>query len=445
MPHDASDSCSSAGGLPVAPAACSGGSGGKSGAGGRGGAGAPRRAALERVPERRRRRHDRRRRCEAALPAAPRFRRVAQPRHHDDLEPGNPRRHAAQHGARRRRAAGAHDGLREPEAGRRSQRRAIELRRAGQVVKLAAGTYTVSVDGHADQGRRAARRRARKGRPSGGTTIVQDRRRVGAGHRHGQDQACYNSAFGTAVRADRRRREGDDDGHRRLGRRQLRGGRPRAHRSGRRRDGAGGRLHVLQARRQAIGRASASRSPRSTRGAGTLTLEHAAALDLQGRRQLRRADRQADRQPSSAGPASRAWRSRAGRNPGYDGQMAGGIDISNAAYCWVKDVQTDGTIARHARDADRDLPHASCATATSTTRRNYGFGTDCYGIVLRCGAADNLDREQHRPLHEQADPVQRLGRRQRHRLQLRRQLLGDAARLAGGQHRHATARSRTWS
>ena len=24
--------------------------------------------------------------------------------------------------------------------------------------------------------------------------------------------------------------------------------------------------------------------------------------------------------------------------------MAGGIDISNAAYCWVKDVQTDGTI-----------------------------------------------------------------------------------------------------
>src|SRR5262249_5906391 len=33
-----------------------------------------------------------------------------------------------------------------------------------------------------------------------------------------------------------------------------------------------------------------------------------------------------------------------GTNPGYPGQMAGGIDISNAAYSWVKDVQTDGTI-----------------------------------------------------------------------------------------------------
>src|SRR5262249_16145433 len=33
-----------------------------------------------------------------------------------------------------------------------------------------------------------------------------------------------------------------------------------------------------------------------------------------------------------------------GSNTSYDGAMAGGIDISNAAYCWVKDVQTDGTI-----------------------------------------------------------------------------------------------------
>src|SRR5262249_31952432 len=33
-----------------------------------------------------------------------------------------------------------------------------------------------------------------------------------------------------------------------------------------------------------------------------------------------------------------------GTNPGYDGQMAGGIDVSNAADCWIKDVQTDGTI-----------------------------------------------------------------------------------------------------
>ena len=78
-----------------------------------------------------------------------------------------------------------------------------------------------------------------------------------------------------------------------------------------------------------------------------------------------------------------------GSNPGYDGQMAGGIDISNAAYCWVKDVQTDGTICgMHVtltgtyRCVVRDSDFHNSA--------NYGFGTDCYGIVLRCGAADDL-------------------------------------------------------
>ena len=78
-----------------------------------------------------------------------------------------------------------------------------------------------------------------------------------------------------------------------------------------------------------------------------------------------------------------------GTNPGYDGQMAGGIDISNAAYCWVKDVQTDSTIwGMHVsltgtyRCVVRDgyFHHSG----------NYGFGVDCYGIVLRCGAAENL-------------------------------------------------------
>lgn len=78
-----------------------------------------------------------------------------------------------------------------------------------------------------------------------------------------------------------------------------------------------------------------------------------------------------------------------GSNTGYNGQMAGGIDMANAAYCWVKDVQTDGTIG------------GMHVTMTGTYRcvvrdsyfhhsANYGFGTDCYGIVLRCGAADNL-------------------------------------------------------
>jgi len=78
-----------------------------------------------------------------------------------------------------------------------------------------------------------------------------------------------------------------------------------------------------------------------------------------------------------------------GTNPGYNGQMAGGIDVSNAAYSWIKDVQTDGTIGGM---------HVALTGAYRTVVRDshfhhsatYGFGTDCYGIVLRCGAADNL-------------------------------------------------------
>jgi len=77
-----------------------------------------------------------------------------------------------------------------------------------------------------------------------------------------------------------------------------------------------------------------------------------------------------------------------GSNPGYNGQMAGGIDISNAAYSWVKDVQTDTVGGMHVsmtgtyRVVVRDSYFHHSA--------NYGFGADCYGIVLRCGSADNL-------------------------------------------------------
>jgi hypothetical protein len=73
----------------------------------------------------------------------------------------------------------------------------------------------------------------------------------------------------------------------------------------------------------------------------------------------------------------------------YLGRKAGGIDISNAAYCWVKDVQTDGTST------------GMHVTLTATNRcvvrdshfhnsAQYGFGQDNYGIVLRCASADNL-------------------------------------------------------
>ena len=78
-----------------------------------------------------------------------------------------------------------------------------------------------------------------------------------------------------------------------------------------------------------------------------------------------------------------------GSNPDYLGKAAGGIEISNAANSWVKDVQTDGTIG------------GTHVNLTGTYRvvvrdgyfhhsANYGFAEDCYGIVLRCGAADNL-------------------------------------------------------
>jgi hypothetical protein len=78
-----------------------------------------------------------------------------------------------------------------------------------------------------------------------------------------------------------------------------------------------------------------------------------------------------------------------GTNPSYNGAMAGGIDISNAAHCWVKDIQTDGTIGGM---------HVSltgtyrCVVRDSFFHHsaNYGFGADCYGIVLRCGASENL-------------------------------------------------------
>jgi hypothetical protein len=78
-----------------------------------------------------------------------------------------------------------------------------------------------------------------------------------------------------------------------------------------------------------------------------------------------------------------------GRPGGYPGQNAGGIDVSNAAYSWVKDVQVDGTTA--------GMPIRLAGTYRCVVRdshvhnsSSYGFGQDNYGIVLACGAADNL-------------------------------------------------------
>jgi hypothetical protein len=78
-----------------------------------------------------------------------------------------------------------------------------------------------------------------------------------------------------------------------------------------------------------------------------------------------------------------------GRPGGYAGQNAGGIDVSNAAYSWVKDVQVDGTTS--------GMPVRLAGTYRCVVRDShfhnsysYGFGQDNYGIVIACGAADNL-------------------------------------------------------
>ena len=118
----------------------------------------------------------------------------------------------------------------------------------------------------------------------------------------------------------------------------------------------GGRLPVLQARRQALGQRARRGRVASTRRAGTLTLSsplhwtfRSASPHLAQIAKLKQAV------VRWAGIESLAIQG--GTNPGYNGQMAGGIDVSNAAYCWIKDVQTDGTHRRHARGADRHLPH----------------------------------------------------------------------------------------
>jgi hypothetical protein len=78
-----------------------------------------------------------------------------------------------------------------------------------------------------------------------------------------------------------------------------------------------------------------------------------------------------------------------GRPGGYLGQHAGGIDVSGAAYSWVKDVQVDGTTS--------GMPIRLAGTYRCVVRdshfhnsHDYGFGEDNYGIVLACGAADDL-------------------------------------------------------
>jgi len=263
---------------------------------------------------------------------------------------------------------------------------AIKACPEGQVVLLAAGTYTISTTVSLNKGV-VLRGAGSSGAASGGTTIVKTGGSSVLAIGSGQDQACYNSAYTTptALTADALKestvitvgksasnfaagdlalvdqvddatvQEGDCQYFKRVDRRSV-------------------------SERVEIAAVDAT--------AGTLSLSsplhwtfHAASPYLA--------------QIAKVSPPLTKWAGienlslQGGTNPGYDGQMAGGIDVSNAAYCWIKDVQTDGTIGgMHAsltgtfRCVVRDSHFHNSA--------NYGFGADCYGIVLRCGAADNL-------------------------------------------------------
>jgi hypothetical protein len=75
--------------------------------------------------------------------------------------------------------------------------------------------------------------------------------------------------------------------------------------------------------------------------------------------------------------------------PSYLGAHAGGIELSNAAYSWVKDVRTDATIQGiHVavtggfRDVVRDSEFRES--------RITDYAEDSYGIVIRCATADTL-------------------------------------------------------
>ena len=253
----------------------------------------------------------------------------------------------------------------------------------GQVVKLAAGTYTVSSTIKLNKG--VVLRGA--GSHAGGTTIVKTGGSTVIQIGDSLDQACYASNYGTAVALaddavketttihvasggsgfvagdlalvdevdDAVVQEGDCQYFKRVDKRSVS---ERVEIASV--DAASGTLTLTSPLHWTF-RAAAPHSAQIAKASGVIV--HWAGIEgvaLQG-----------------------------GTNPSYDGAMAGGIDISNAANCWIKDVQTDGTIGgMHVsltgtfRVVVRDSHFHNSA--------NYGFGADCYGIVLRCGAADNL-------------------------------------------------------
>ncbi len=263
---------------------------------------------------------------------------------------------------------------------------AINACAEGQVVQLAAGTYTVSSVVTLTKGV-VLRGAGSQGAASGGTTI----KRTGGGSvlaiGSSQDQACYNSAYGTAyaLTADAVKETtsvvvGSNASH----------------------FAAGDLALIDQVDDSTVQEGDCQYFKRVDKRSASERVEVASVDTASGTLTLstplhwtfKTASPYLAQIAKASGTIVK-WAGidkvalAGGTNPGYDGQMAGGIDVSNAAYCWIKDVQTDGTIGgMHVsmtgtyRCVIRDGNFHNSA--------NYGFGTDCYGLVLRCGAADNL-------------------------------------------------------
>jgi len=256
----------------------------------------------------------------------------------------------------------------------------------GQVVQLAASKYTVSSTVTLTKGV-VLRGAGSKGSAAGGTTIVMTGGASVLAIGTDQDQACYNGAFGTAYALtqsagketkvvtvgsnagrftvgdlaiidqvdDATVQEGDCGYFKRVDKRSV-----------------SERVEIAAV---------------DTAG-GTLTLTTPLHWTFQSASpylaQIARVTQQVTKWAGIEGIYLQG-----GTNPGYSGQMAGGIEVSNAAYCWIKDVQTDATIGGMHIDLTGTY---RCVVRDSYVHNsaNYGFGADCYGIVVRCGAADNL-------------------------------------------------------
>jgi hypothetical protein len=263
---------------------------------------------------------------------------------------------------------------------------AIKACPEGQVVKLAAGTYTISKTVTLNKGV-VLRGAGSQGAAKGGTTIVKSGGETALAIGSGYDQSCYGSNYGTAYALtqdalketatvtlganagklaagdlvlidqvdDATVQEGDCQYFKRVDKRST-----------------SERVEVAS-----VDTAS-----------GTVTLTSPLHFTFKSASPtLAQMAKTNDPVVRWAGIESLAIQG--GTNPGYNGQMAGGIDLSNTVNCWIKDVQTDATIGGM---------HVSMTGTFRTVVRDsyfhhsadYGFGHDCYGIVLRCGAADNL-------------------------------------------------------